>query len=49
MKKTIKKLVHRVLKYRHSAVSFIFADMVVAEEWILFGRFTISKTFKTLK
>lgn len=45
--KTIKKILQKVIKYRRS-VNMIFADKVIVQEWILFGRFTVNKSFKTI-
>lgn len=44
----MKKLIQKILKYRKTAVNKIFADTIITEEWILFGKFTIIRNFKTL-
>lgn len=44
----MKKHIHKILHYRKSAVNKIFADTIITEEWILFGKFTICKTFRTV-
>lgn len=44
----MRKLLLKILKYRISAVSTIYTSPIVTEEWILFGRFTIIKTLKTV-
>ncbi|WP_262483844.1 MULTISPECIES: hypothetical protein [unclassified Chryseobacterium] len=43
----MKKLLLKFLKYRKTAVTTIFTNPVVTEEWVLFGRFTIYKNFKS--
>lgn len=43
----MKKLIHKILKLRRS-VSFAYAGATITEQWILFGKFTIARTFKTL-
>ena len=46
--KDMKKLIHKILHYRKTAVNKIFADTIITEEWILFGKFTICKTLRTV-
>lgn len=41
----MKKLLNKVLKFRRS-VSFIYADKMIKEEWILFGTIKFSN-YKT--
>jgi hypothetical protein len=43
----MKKLIHKILKLRQS-VSFAFAGTTITEQWILFGKITIVKTYKIL-
>ncbi|WP_262497362.1 hypothetical protein [Chryseobacterium scophthalmum] len=43
----MKKILLKILKYRTSAVSTIFITPVITEEWILFGKFIIFKSYKS--
>ena len=44
----MKKLIQKILKVRKTAVTTIFVNPIITEQWILFGKFTIHKTNKTL-
>lgn len=44
----MKKLIQKILKCRKSAVTTIYANPIITEEWVLFGKFVIGKTFKTV-
>jgi len=44
--RVIKKLVHKIIKCRPSAINTLFSDNIITYEWVLFGKFKIFKTFK---
>lgn len=47
IKMKVQKLAQKVLKYK-SYTTFIFTDKRICYQWILFGKYKIFKTFKTL-
>ena len=42
----MKKLIQKIFKHREANVNFIFEKPVITREYILFGKFIISKTIK---
>ncbi|MCT3661080.1 hypothetical protein [Elizabethkingia anophelis] len=48
MKNRIKKILQVIIKNRPVSVLTVFVDKVIVYEWILFGKFKIAKTTKTI-
>ena len=46
--KTIQRLVQKIIKYRQASVNTIFTEKIIGYEWLLFGKYKIGRTFKTL-
>ena len=44
----MKKLIQRIIKYRAAFITTVFVDKIICYEWILFGKFKVCRTFKTL-
>lgn len=44
----MKKIIQKILKVRKTSVTTIFVNPIITEQWILFGKFTICKTYKTI-
>lgn len=44
----MKKLIQKILKYRAAYVVTVFTDKIICYEWILFGKFIIGKSYKTI-
>lgn len=46
--KTLQKLAQSIIKCRQVSVTTIFVEKVIGYEWVLFGKYKIGKTFKTI-
>lgn len=46
--KQIQKILQKVIKYRQASVITIFSEKIICYEWLLFGKYIIGKTHKTL-
>lgn len=48
MKKKLIKTVQVIIKNRPVSVITVFVDKIIVYEWLLFGKFRIAKTTKTI-
>jgi hypothetical protein len=46
--KTIQRLVQKIIKYRQASVNTIFTEKIIGYEWLLFGKYKIARTSKTV-
>lgn len=46
--KTIQKIAQRIIKNRQASVITIFSEKIICYEWLLFGKYIIGKTHKTI-
>lgn len=46
--KVLRKIIQGIIKARPIAVNMMFSEKVIIYQWILFGKFKIFKTFKSL-
>lgn len=48
MKKNLIKIIQGIIKNRPVSVITVFVDKIIVYEWLLFGKFRIAKTTKTI-
>lgn len=46
--KTIQHLIQKIIKCRQTTVNTIFVEKIIGYEWLLFGKYKICKTFKSV-
>lgn len=48
MKKKLIRIIQVIIKNRPVSVITVFVDKIIVYEWLLFGKFRIAKTTKTI-
>ncbi len=46
--KNLKFLAQKIIKHRTCGVNFLFDEKIIVHQWVLFGKFVIRQSFKTL-
>lgn len=44
----IRFLAQKIIKRRQCGINFLFDEKIIVHEWVLFGKFVIKQSFKSL-